>query len=136
MPAGHHKWFRSMTSSQALAQSVFANLKYHNKLGLLADLRGEDGLPPFPSNLVRPGGSGAAAQLELEYHVSYLGEPRPTSVDVMFDGNYRVAVECKLSEPDVGACSRPDLRPSDSNFESDHSTAPIPASAAVATAAR
>ena len=28
MPAGtHHKWFRSMTSSQALAQSVFANLK-------------------------------------------------------------------------------------------------------------
>ena len=38
-----------MTSSQALAQSVFANLGFHNKLGLLADLRGDDRLPPFPS---------------------------------------------------------------------------------------
>ena len=116
----HHKWFRSMTSSQALAQSVFANLKYHNKLGLLADLRGEDDLPPFPSGVVRPRYSWAAPQLELEYHVDYLGEPRPTSVDVMFDGDYRVAVECKLSEPEVGSCSRPGLGPSDSNFESDH----------------
>ena len=115
-----HKWFRSMTSSQALAQSVFANLKFHNKLGWLADLRGEDDLPPFPAGVVRPRHSWDAPQLELEYHVDYLGEPRPTSVDVMFDGDYRVAVECKLSEPEVGACSRPNLTPSDSNFESDH----------------
>jgi len=121
IPAGaHHKWFRSMTSSQALAQSVFANLKYHDKLGLLADLRGGEGLPPFPPELVRPRYSREAAQLELEHHVTTLGEPRPTSVDAMFDGKYRVAVECKLSEPEVGSCSRPDLAPSDSNYESDH----------------
>jgi len=83
-----------MTSSQALAQTGFANLKVHDKLGLLADLRGEDGLPPFPSGLVRPRYSWAATQPELEYHANYLGEPRPTSVDVLFDGKYRVAVEC------------------------------------------
>ena len=116
----HHKWFRSMASSQALAQSVFANLKYHNKLGLLADLRGEDSLPPFPSGLVRPRYAWAVPQLELEYEVNYLDEPRPTSVDALFDGQYRVAVECKLSESEVGSCSRPRLGPSDSNFESDH----------------
>ena len=121
MPAGtHHKWFRSMTSSQALAQSVFANLKVHDKLGLLADLRGEDGLPPFASELVQPRYTWAATQPELEYHVSYLGEPHSTSVDVMFDGKYRVAVECKLSEPEVGSCSRPRLGLSASNYERDH----------------
>ena len=48
----------------------------------------------------------------------YLGEPRPTSVDVMFDGKYRVAVECKLSLPEVG--SRPRLGRSASSYESDH----------------
>lgn len=115
-----HKWFRSMTSSQALAQSIFAKLKYHDKLGLLSDLRGEDGLPPFPASVVRSGYSRHAAVLELEYRVDYLGEPRPTSVDAVFGGSYRVAVECKLSEPEVGECSRPDLRPTDSNFASDH----------------
>ena len=119
IPEGlHHKWFRSMASSQALAQSVFANLRFHNKLGLLADLRGEDRLPPFPSGLVRPW--AGSTPFEMEYRVNYLGEPRPTSVDVMFDGVYRVAVEVKLSEGEVGACSRPRLRPTDSSYESDH----------------
>ena len=37
----------------------------------------------------------------MEYRVNYLGEPRPTSVDMMFDGVYRVAVEVKLSEGEV-----------------------------------
>ena len=116
----HHKWFRSMRSSQALAQSVFANLKYHNKLGLLADLRGEDRLPIFPSGVVRPRLAWDTPRLELEYQVNYLVEPRPTSVDALFDGQYRVAVECKLSEAEVGACSRPGLGPADANYERDH----------------
>ena len=122
IPAGmYHQWFRSMTSSQALAQSVFANLRWHGKLGLLADLRGEDRLPIFPSGVVRPRYTWSAAPgLELEYHVNYLGEPRPTSVDVLFGDNYRVAVECKLSEVEIGSCSRPELGPSDSNYETDH----------------
>jgi hypothetical protein len=121
IPTGRrHKWFRSMTSSQALAQSVFANLQYHNKLALLADLRGDDRLPCFPRSVARPRNSWSPVPLQLEYQVDTLGEPRPTSVDVMFGGDYRVAVECKLSEPEVGACSRPDLRPSDSNYASDH----------------
>lgn len=116
----HHKWFRSMSSSQALTQSVFANLVFHSKLGLLADLRGEDHLPPFPSSVARPRYLWETSTLELEHRVDYLGEPRPTSVDVMFHGKYRVAVECKLSETAVGECSRPNLRPADSNFGSDH----------------
>jgi Restriction Endonuclease associating with ARP len=116
----HHKWFRSMSSSQALAQSVFANLKRHDKLGLLAGLRGEDRLPIFPASVARARYFWKTPLLELECRVDTLAEPRPTSVDVMFDGQYRVAVECKLSEPEVGSCSRPGLGPSDSNFESDH----------------
>jgi len=31
-----------------------------------------------------------------------------------------VAVECKLTETDVGGCSRPDLAPAGANYESDH----------------
>jgi hypothetical protein len=97
------KWFRSMKSSQALAQSVFANLRVYNKLFCLAGLRGDDGKPLF----VR--GTPNDQQCELEFDIDYLGEPQSTSVDVFFDGNYRVAVECKLSESEVGRCSRPKL---------------------------
>jgi len=73
----HHKWFRSMTSSQALAPSVFANLKWHGKLGLLADLRGVDRLPVFPSGVVRPRYSWETPNLDLEYHVNYLASRVP-----------------------------------------------------------
>jgi len=121
IPTGmHHKWFRSMTSSQALTQSVFANLKWQGKLGLLADLRGEDGLPVFPPDVVRPRYAREPLSLRLEYQVCYLGEPRPTSVDAMLGGEYRAAVECKLSEPGIGVCSRPELRPSEPNYQRDH----------------
>jgi hypothetical protein len=54
----------------------------------------------------------------LEFEVDYLGEKngRRTSVDVLFGGDYRVAVECKLGEPEVGSCSRTRLRPDDGQF--------------------
>jgi hypothetical protein len=38
----------------------------------------------------------------------------------MLGEQFRVAVECKLSETEVGGCSRPNLRPGDSNYESDY----------------
>ena len=64
----HHKWFRSMASSQALAQSVFANLKYHNKLGLLADLRGEDVCRP--SRLASCGRATSGTRLSLSWSIT------------------------------------------------------------------
>jgi len=92
-----------MRSSQALAQSVFGNLKIEGKLGLLAGLMTNEQLPAFGNN---PG----QASIQLEYNVSHLGEPRPTSVDVWFDSEQRIAVECKLTEPEFGTCSRPRLK--------------------------
>lgn len=118
IPEGRrHRWFASMTSSQALAQSVFGNLRRYDKLDLLTGLRGEDGLPLFPRSVVA--NCWISSCFQLEYQVDYLGERRATSVDLMLGGQYRVAVECKLSEPDTGACSRPELGPTDSNYESD-----------------
>lgn len=115
-----HKWFRSMSSSQALAQSVFANLQCYGKLHLLNSIRNEDGVPVFPLNPLRQDYLGQRPHIELEHRVNYLNEARPTSVDVMIGRGYKVAVECKLSEVEVGSCSRPDLSPSASNYASDH----------------
>ena len=39
-----------------------------------------------------------------------------TSVDVMFVQGCRVAVECKLTEDDVGCCSRPNLKTDDPQY--------------------
>lgn len=115
IPEGkRHKWFRSMSSSQVLAQSVFGNLKVYKKLDCLANLRGYDVKPLF----IR--GPNVHEHLCMEFVVSYLNEPRQTNVDVFFGGNYRIAVECKLSEPEVGSCSRPKLKPTDSNYDIDY----------------
>ena len=113
-PNGRHKWFRSMTSSQALAQSVFGNLKLYGKLGLLGDISDDEGRPIFTN------GPASKYKCILEYDVRYLGEPRSTNVDAFLDGDYRVAVECKLSESDVGNCSRPRLSPKDDNYEDEY----------------
>ena len=69
-----HRWFRSMTSSQALAQSVFANLKISNCLHYLAELTDESGGPLLGDAQVTP------SNLTLEYVVRFLGEPRPTHI--------------------------------------------------------
>ena len=42
-----HRWFRSMTSSQAIALSVFGNLKLNGRLSLLNELLDEQGRPIF-----------------------------------------------------------------------------------------
>lgn len=94
-----HRWFRSMKSSQALAQSVFGNLIVSGNLGLLADLATDDGRPLF-----LPEGAGDA-KCTLEYPVHSLQERQPTEIDVLLQSDHRVAVECKFAETHVGACT-------------------------------
>lgn len=107
-----HKWFRSMSSSQALALSVFGNLQNTGHLELLKGLKCEDGYP-FSIEEDLPHSS-----VVLEHSVRTLGEPRPTSIDVMLSGrSSQVLIECKLTEPEVGTCSRPRLRQNDSAYQ-------------------
>ena len=108
-----HRFFGSMRSSQALAQSVFGNLIALGKVAVLKDLESDEGLPAFFDDI-------GDATLQLEYAVNHLGEPRPTSIDLWVDGSRRVAVECKLTETEFGTCSRPRLRPKDTNYSSDY----------------
>ena len=112
--AERHRWFRSMKSSQAVAQSVFGNLIAGGNLGLLTGLKSDDGLPALCDNL-------DAVTAQLEYSVGHLGEPRPTSVDLWINGSNRIAVECKLTESEFGTCSRPRLSEArDRNYQRDH----------------
>jgi hypothetical protein len=117
--ARRHRWFGSMKSSQALAQSVFGNLKHLGKLSLLADLKRDDGEPLFPT--------GATCRLEQEigpFRADAKGvrrnlmgefEHRGTSVDVLFESSgdrpTRVAVECKFTESEIGRCSKHGVEP-------------------------
>jgi hypothetical protein len=115
LPMGErHRYFASMRSSQALTQSVFGNLAAQGSLGLLNGLSSEEGLLAFGADIER-------TAMQLEYNVKHLGEPRPTSVDVWFESENRVAVECKLTEPEFGTCSRPKLRHGiDGNYDQDY----------------
>jgi len=99
-----HKWFRSMKSSQALAQSVFGNLKAHRRLDRLLDVRADDDdLPAFGAGPMDANG------VELEHSVGreFLKEPHPTDIDLWISGRSVVCVECKFTEAEVGRCSRP-----------------------------
>ena len=109
-----HKWFRSMSSSQALAQSVFGNLAIAGELECLTGLQADEGESLLGNAQL------SSDSFAMEYKVSHLGEPRPTSLDGYVSGSYRVAVECKLTETGVGTCSRPRLSPKASNYESEH----------------
>lgn len=108
-----HRWFRSMSSSQAIALSVFGNLKLYGLLDLLNELHDEQGRPIFGDETI------TSENFRMEYKVNSLGEPRPTSLDAFIAGKHPVAIECKLTEPDVGSCSRPRLTERDSNYERD-----------------
>jgi len=109
-----HRWFRSMLSSQALTFSVFGNLKFYGKTNCLAELKGDDGKSLF----IRTKNGGENLNTEKEFGHNFLGEleNRCTSVDVFFEGAYRIAVECKLAEREIGACSRPKLKPSHKEY--------------------
>lgn len=105
-----HRWFRSLKSSQALTCSVFGAVQAFGRLDLLEDVDAECGRLAFADDL-------RAARLKFEYEVRSLGEPRPTSVDVLLcGGQERVAVECKFTERAFGVCSRPALHRGDTNY--------------------
>lgn len=106
-----HKWFRSMKSSQALAQSVFGNLRVLNRTSCLLEVTADDdAIPAFGPGPIGP------SDLELEHDVCSLNEVRATSVDVLVSGSTSICVECKLSEQEVGCCSRPRLKKSDPEY--------------------
>lgn len=109
-----HKWFRSMNSSQALAQSIFGNLAINNSLHYLSEIKDDDGLDLFGKAQI------SSDNFEMEKIIDYLGEPRQTSLDGYVSGNYRIAIECKFIETEVGPCSRPKLKLENSNYENDY----------------
>jgi hypothetical protein len=108
-----HRHFASMRSSQALAQSFFAGLAAVGRLSALEGVVSDDGYPAFFD-------AWAGHRMTLEHEVTALNEPRATSVDVLFTGPHRIAVEVKFTEGEFGRCSRPRLRPTDANFDRDH----------------
>jgi hypothetical protein len=115
IPGGEkHKWFGSMNSSQALAQSILGNLAAHDSFHYLSELKDDEGMPLFGKAQISSG------NFEMEHKIDYLGEPRHTSLDGYISGDYRIAIECKFTEAEVGTCSRPRLSPTDSNYESEH----------------
>ena len=100
-----HRHFASLRSSQALTQSVFGAISAAGRLDLLAGITAECGRPAFFT-------SGDHWMLEFEHNVATLGEPRPTSIDVMLSRvDQCVAIECKFTESEFGTCSRTRLRP-------------------------
>ena len=106
-----HRWFGDFFSSQALTVSVFGGLAATGHLRSLVGLSTDCGRPAF-------GDLDVSSALTLEKEVRWLSEPRPTMVDAWVEGPgpLRVAVECKLTEPGFGRCSRPDLSPEDHRF--------------------
>ena len=99
---------------KSLAQSVFGAVRSFGRLDLLDGVVAECGRPAFLE-------AASGASLVLEHEVRSLGEPRPTSVDVLLDaGSKRVAVECKLTERKFGVCSRTQLRPGDPKYAEQH----------------
>ena len=109
-----HKWYGSMDSSQALAQSVLGNLFVYNSLHYLSELKDDDGQDLFGKAQI------SSDNFAMEYKVNYLGEPRSTSLDGYISGDYRIAIECKFTEAEVGTCSRPRLKPTETNYESEY----------------
>jgi hypothetical protein len=105
-----HRWFANMKSTQALVQSVFGNLVARGKLAVLAGLESDDGEPAFFSDAPED----PTARLEQE--VTHLGEPKGTCVGLLFSSPVRIAVECKLTEWEVGSCSRPLMEDEDPRY--------------------
>ena len=103
-----------MNSSQALAQSVFGNLRIYNHLYCLAGLTDDSGESLLGKARI------SNENFNIEYEVTHLREPRSTNLDVFFSGKYQVAIECKFTESEIGLCSRPLLRRSDPNYDSDY----------------
>ncbi len=123
VPEGEkHKWFRSMSSSQALTQSILGNMKLYGSIPLLSELDDDDqkGLRLFGHLPV------TSDQFTLEYKIKGLGELRSTSLDGCVDGEYRIAIECKFSESSYSPCPRPRLKKDDPLYESEYCSGEYP----------
>lgn len=108
-PKQRHRYFNSLKSSQALAQSVFGAAAAFNRLNILEGIAAECGCPAFFTD-------SSDWSLKMEYELHTLNEKPQgrTSVDVLLTGPaQQVAVECKFTEDKFGKCSRPDLQPGD-----------------------
>ena len=104
-----HRWFRSLFSSQALAQSVFGNIRAYGRLDLLRDVPAECGREAFFRE-------DEDWSLDLEHRIGSLNEPRPTTVDVLLQSSgRRIAVECKFTEDEFSTCSRTRLPKQDAH---------------------
>jgi hypothetical protein len=106
IPRGNrHRWFGSMRSSQALAQTVFGNLKVFGFLDALNSVVSESGTALL---------GAAPLDVQFEYPVGHLGEhaPHQTQIDLLIAtaSGTPVALECKLCETEVGPCSRTKLK--------------------------
>lgn len=109
-----HRWFGSMNSSQALAQSILGNLFISENLWILNEVTDEDGRPIFGEKPIK------SEMFLFEKKVNHLSEPRPTSLDAFISGEHPIAIECKFTEQEIGSCSRPRLLPSASNYQEAH----------------
>lgn len=115
IPEGErHKWYGSMSSSQALAQSVLGNLAIYNHLECLTGLKSDEGHPLLEKADLSPG------NFSMEHKINFLCEPQRTSLDGYIAGDYQIAIECKFTESEVGTCSRPRLALTASNYESEY----------------
>ena len=109
--ATRRRSFRSMASSQALAQSVFGNLVVRGRLGCLAGLADEAGRPLFFER------EGAVAGVFLDHDVAgLLGEPAPASVDIWIAAPERVIVDCTLAEAGIAECTCTELAADDAKY--------------------
>ncbi len=101
-----------LSSTQALAQSVFAGLEEAGRLAALDGLLAEDGFPAFPP-------IDAATTLAMRQLVLMPGETTPSEVDLVLSGSATVFVEVKLAEARFAICGNPGLTPSHPSFASD-----------------
>ena len=109
-----HRWYCSLKSSQALGQSVFGAVGTFDRLDLLQDLRADCSRPAFIED-------SRELALKFEHELNWLGEPTPTSIDVLLHGpESRVAIECKFTEQEFGICSRPRLRPGEASYDEQY----------------
>lgn len=98
-PERRHRWFRSLTSSQALALSVLGNVAKRAELEILSSLICDDS-----ASLSDESGPFWFYAFEFTPWWLELGK-RKTQIDLYLVSNTRrIAIECKLTEADIGTC--------------------------------
>lgn len=114
-PKQRHRWFHSLRSSQALAQSVFGAASAFGRLDVLEKIPAECGRPAFFTD---SGGWSLGMERVVDDNNTLKEKALSrTSIDVLLDGpGRRVAVECKFTEAKFTRCSCLDLKPDKPNY--------------------